>query len=228
MGHLGFITTEGYEHVLEIARQSVPDGYGNSYFWVKPDRIVPPTRTHRPRQACVDGNEIRPLNEDDVRSAARFFADRDIRTIGVCLITPTPTQPRAACPGHPAREFPDATVASRARCCASIASTSGRSPSRRCRGEAEHRNYVNNIATRLREFSSVEGERRDIPFYVMKSNGGVLSAKEVSTSRSRRSCPGRRRAHPRRGTHRQCGRRGPGAHLRRWRHLHGRDRRRPW
>ena len=41
------------------------------------------------------------------------------------------------------------------------------------------RNYVNNIATRLREFSSVEGERRDIPFYVMKSNGGVLSAKEV-------------------------------------------------
>ena len=22
------------EHVLEIARQSVPDGYGNSYFWV--------------------------------------------------------------------------------------------------------------------------------------------------------------------------------------------------
>src|ERR1044072_8734220 len=29
---LGFITTEGYEAMLEIARQSVPDGYGNSYF----------------------------------------------------------------------------------------------------------------------------------------------------------------------------------------------------
>ena len=38
---LGFVTTEGYAHVLEIARQSVPDGYGNSYFWVKPARIVP-------------------------------------------------------------------------------------------------------------------------------------------------------------------------------------------
>src|SRR6478609_3117696 len=34
VGRLGFITTEGYEFVLEIARQSVPDGYGNSYFWV--------------------------------------------------------------------------------------------------------------------------------------------------------------------------------------------------
>src|SRR5262245_18294567 len=27
---LGFITTAGFEHLLEIARQSVPDGYGNS------------------------------------------------------------------------------------------------------------------------------------------------------------------------------------------------------
>ena len=36
IGRLGFITTEGYASVLEIARQSVPDGYGNSYFWVKP------------------------------------------------------------------------------------------------------------------------------------------------------------------------------------------------
>src|ERR1022692_2368149 len=41
VGRLGFITTEGFEFILEIARQSVPDGYGNSYFWVKPDRIVP-------------------------------------------------------------------------------------------------------------------------------------------------------------------------------------------
>lgn len=39
---LGFITTEGYEFMLEIARQAVPDGYGNSYFWVKPARSSPP------------------------------------------------------------------------------------------------------------------------------------------------------------------------------------------
>ncbi|HEX6421495.1 MAG TPA: hydantoinase/oxoprolinase N-terminal domain-containing protein, partial [Acidimicrobiales bacterium] len=38
---LGFLTTAGFRHLLEIGRQSVPDGYGNSYFWVKPDRIVP-------------------------------------------------------------------------------------------------------------------------------------------------------------------------------------------
>jgi len=38
---LALFNTRGFRHVLEIARQSVPSGYGNSYFWVKPERIVP-------------------------------------------------------------------------------------------------------------------------------------------------------------------------------------------
>jgi N-methylhydantoinase A len=62
--NLGFITTEGYGHILEIARQSVPDGYGNSYFWVKPPRIVP---AHRVKtvggRLRVDGSELRPFDE---------------------------------------------------------------------------------------------------------------------------------------------------------------------
>src|SRR5262249_32186408 len=33
---LGLLVTKGFRHVLEIARHSVPDGYGNSYFWVNP------------------------------------------------------------------------------------------------------------------------------------------------------------------------------------------------
>src|SRR6266704_1052141 len=38
---LGLIVNSGFKHILEIARQSVPEGYGNSYFWVMPDCIVP-------------------------------------------------------------------------------------------------------------------------------------------------------------------------------------------
>src|SRR5258708_4409738 len=38
---LGLIVNSGFRHILEIARQSVPEGYGNSYFWGKPDRVVP-------------------------------------------------------------------------------------------------------------------------------------------------------------------------------------------
>nr|WP_218680523.1 hydantoinase/oxoprolinase family protein [Rhodococcus qingshengii] len=180
--NLGFITTEGYEHVLEIARQSVPDGYGNSYFWVKPERIVPADRVRTVGgRLSFDGSEIRPLDEESVRSAAQFFKDRGIRTIGVCLMH------SYADPTHEERVrdilfevFPDATV--------SISSQVLREYREYERSittlvdaavKPNIRNYVNNIANRLREFSTTDGEPRDIPFYVMKSNGGVLSAKEV-------------------------------------------------
>ena len=83
VGALGFITTEGYESMLEIARQSVPDGYGNSYFWVKPDRIVPAdlVRTVGGR-LDFRGHEIRPFDRASAVAAVRFFRDRGIGTLG--------------------------------------------------------------------------------------------------------------------------------------------------
>src|SRR3984885_13067647 len=76
---LGLIVTEGFRHILEIARQSVPEGYGNSYFWVKPERIVP---LHYVREAGGRlnflGEELRPLDEASVRDGARFFRGQGI------------------------------------------------------------------------------------------------------------------------------------------------------
>ena len=46
-GSINLALTSGYESILEIARQSVPEGYGNSYFWVKPPRIVSLSRTRK-------------------------------------------------------------------------------------------------------------------------------------------------------------------------------------
>jgi N-methylhydantoinase A len=87
VGRLGFITSEGYEFMLEIARQSVPDGYGNSYFWVKPDRIVPPDRV-KTVAGRIDhtGAELRPFDEAEAVAVARWFAARGIATIGVCFL----------------------------------------------------------------------------------------------------------------------------------------------
>src|SRR4029079_16486181 len=83
---LGFITTEGYEFMLEIARQAVPDAYGSSYFWVKPPRIVAAdhVRTVRGRMD-FEGHELRPFDEADAVAAARGFRERGITTIGVCF-----------------------------------------------------------------------------------------------------------------------------------------------
>ncbi len=87
IGRLGFITSEGFEFILEIARQSVPDGYGNSYFWVKPDRIVPPdlVKTVGGRMDHT-GAEVRPFDEARAVEVARWFADRGVDTLGVCFL----------------------------------------------------------------------------------------------------------------------------------------------
>src|SRR5215203_2962493 len=84
---LGFITTEGYDAMLEIARQSVPDGYGNSYFWVKPPRIVP-RHLVRGVEGRLDytGAELRPFDEQGARAVAQWFRRQGIDTLAVCFL----------------------------------------------------------------------------------------------------------------------------------------------
>ena len=172
---LGLITTEGFESILEIARQSVPDGYGNSYFWVKPPRIVP---AHRVRTVGgrLDhrGAEIRPFDEPGAVRAAHWFRDQGIDTIGVCFLH------AYAGPEHElrmrevlAREHPTAVV------------------SLSCEVLPEYREYERAVTTLVdaavkptiaRYIAQIAARLAEIeraPFYVMKSNGGVLSAAEV-------------------------------------------------
>jgi N-methylhydantoinase A len=177
---LGFITTEGYEFILEIARQAVPDGYGNSYFWVKPPRIVPAdmVRTVGGR-FDFEGNEVRPFDEEAAVAAAHWFRDHGITTIGVCFLH------SYANPDHELRmrevlrrEHPEAVI--------SISSDVLREYREYERSmttlvdaavKPKVSRYVSNIKSRLDDFTP-EGSG-SIPFYIMKSNGGVLSADEV-------------------------------------------------
>jgi N-methylhydantoinase A len=175
---LGFVTTEGFEFLLEIARQSVPDGYGNSYFWVKPPRIVPAdlVRTVGGRLDHL-GAELRPFDDEGARSVARWFRGRGVVAIGVCFLH------AYANPDHEERmravleaEHPDAVV--------SLSSEVLR----------EYREYERAMTTlvdaavkpRVGRYLATIKRRLDgfvagrpVPFYVMKSNGGVLSADEV-------------------------------------------------
>src|SRR3954453_11074327 len=87
VGRVGLITTEGYEFVLEIARQSVPDGYGNSYFWVKPPRLVPADLVKTvPGRLGVDGGVVREFDEAEARRGAGWFEEHGGDTIGVCFL----------------------------------------------------------------------------------------------------------------------------------------------
>lgn len=176
---LGFITTEGYEFILEIARQAVPDGYGNSYFWVKPARIVPAdyVKTVGGR-FDFEGNEIRPFDEERAVTVARWFKERGITTIGVCFLhSYADDSHELAMREVLRREHPDAVV--------SISSEVLREYREYERSmttlvdaavKPNVSRYVANIHHRLDEFV---GSTEKLPFYIMKSNGGVLSADEV-------------------------------------------------
>lgn len=175
---LGFVTTAGFRHVLEIARQAVPDGYGNSYFWVKPDRIVPLHLVREvPERLDHNGAVVRPFDEDAAVTVARWLKMQGITAVGVSFLH------AYANPDHEqamravlAREYPD--------CAVSISSDVLR----------EYREYERAVTTLVDAFvkrkvsAYVGGIRRrldalsadgGVPFYIMKSNGGVASASEV-------------------------------------------------
>src|SRR3984957_15856306 len=173
---LGLIVTEGFRHILEIARQAVPEGYGNSYFWVKPERIVP-LRYVREVGARLNflGEELRPLDEASVRAAAKFFRQAGIRAVGICLLH------SYANPAHERRaaailreEYPECTL------------------SLSCDVLPEYREYERAVTTLVDAFikphmsryldrirDELGPELNKKPFLVMQSSGGLASPDQV-------------------------------------------------
>jgi N-methylhydantoinase A len=172
---LGLVVTAGFRHLLEIARQSVPAGYGNSYFWVKPERIVP---LHFVREVGgrlnFRGEELRPLEEASARDAARFFRGHGVHTVGICLLHSY---------ANPAHERRVAAIfeAEHPECTLSLS----------CTVLPEYREYERAVTTLVDAFvkphmarylSRVHEELdalRHKPFLVMQSSGGVASADQV-------------------------------------------------
>jgi N-methylhydantoinase A len=168
---LGFITTKGFGGVLEIGRQSVPDSYGNSYFWVKPDRIVP---LHLVRE--VDerldraGAVIREFDEQGAREVARWFRAQGVECIGVCFLHSYMN------PEHE-RRMRDVLAAEHPDCAVSLSSDV----------LSEYREYERAVTTlvdafvkpRVSEYARSIDARLARPFYIMKSNGGVIAGTEV-------------------------------------------------
>jgi N-methylhydantoinase A len=175
---LGFLTTEGFRHLLEIGRQSVPDGYGNSYFWVKPDRIVPLHLVREvPERLGAAGAVLRPLDEDAVVAQVAWFRDHGVTAVGVCLLH------AYANPAHEQR-VRDLFAEVYPGCSVSLSSDVLR----------EYREYERSVTTLVDAFvkpvvATYVGRLASeltaragagVPFFVMKSNGGVASADQVA------------------------------------------------
>ncbi|HYJ76153.1 MAG TPA: hydantoinase B/oxoprolinase family protein, partial [Kineosporiaceae bacterium] len=176
LGRVGLVTTEGYEFVLEIARQSVPDGYGNSYFWVKPARLVPADLVRTvPGRLTVDGSVVRGFDDAEARRVARWFRAHGVDTIGVCFLHAyANAEHELAMREAIAHEHPAAVV------------------SLSCEVLPEYREYERTMTTlvdaavkpKVAAYVAAIAERLrrlgEPTFAVMKSNGGVASASEVA------------------------------------------------
>jgi N-methylhydantoinase A len=168
---LGLLVTRGFRHMIEIARQSVPDGYGNSFFWVKPPRLVP---LHLVREAPgrmrFDGSEIEPLDEEATLAAVRELVEDGVRCIGVCLIHSYANDAHEKRVGELIREhFPEIFVS-----LSSVVLPEYREYERAMTTLVDVlvkpycKTYLQNAADKVREKSG------DIPFLIMQSNGGVV------------------------------------------------------
>jgi N-methylhydantoinase A len=174
---LGLIVTAGFRDVLEIARQSVPSGYGNSYFWVKPDRIVPLELVREVGgRLNFRGEELRPLDEASVRAAAQFFRHRQVTAVGICLLH------SYANPAHE-RRLAELVAEEYPACTLSLS----------CDVLPEYREYERTVTTLVDAFVKAPMGRylerlhealgpglRETPLLVMQSSGGVASANQVA------------------------------------------------
>ena len=170
---LGLLVTAGFRHIIEIARQSVPDGYGNSFFWVKPPRLVPLHLvcevTERVR---YDGSVMTPLDEKSVIEAVDHLVDFGVTRIAVCLLH------SYANPAHEQRvgatiaeNFPDTYVS-----LSSVVLPEYREYERAMTTliDVMVKPYCQTYLVRARaRIAEVSGDK---PFLIMQSNGGIVSS----------------------------------------------------
>lgn len=174
---LGLIVTRGYREMLEVGRQTVPGEFGDITWWLKPPRVVPLERV-REAGGRLDfrGEELAPLDEDAVRSAAREFRSMGIDAIAVSFLHSYRN------PAHE-RRARELVLQEHPGCFVSVSSDVIR----------EYREYERTLSTCLNTglmplvttyLNSLQGRLGaadiDARLYVMKSSGGIIHAADMA------------------------------------------------
>lgn len=170
-GGLGLIVTKGFRHMIEIARQSVPDGYGNSFFWVKPPRLVPLHLVREvPGRMRFDGAEAEPIDEAAVIEAIDELVADGVTSVAVCLLHSYANGAHEHRVGEIIRARHPGIFVS----LSSVVLPEYREYERAMTTLVDVlvkpfcRTYLQSAADRIRESAG------DIPFLIMQSNGGVV------------------------------------------------------
>lgn len=84
---VGLIVTEGYRHILQIARSLVPGGLAAWIIWPKPEPMAPLEATIEvPERMGADGQIVRPIDETALRANIARLRGENVEAVTVCLI----------------------------------------------------------------------------------------------------------------------------------------------
>jgi N-methylhydantoinase A len=172
----GMLVTNGFKYVLEIGRAEVPRKE-NLYAWVKPRRPIPPRYILEvPERAELDGSITQELDDAACRAAAQRLRALGIEAVAVVFLH---AYVNASHERHAleilAEELPGVELSAssdvlpvfreyeRAMATALNASVQP---------------LVGRYIDRLR--AGLEDRALNVPFYIMKSNGGVFSPEQAA------------------------------------------------
>lgn len=84
---VGLITTEGYRDIMQIARSFVPGGLAAWIIWPKPQPLAALENTVTVKgRMNAEGQEVRPLDEADVRNQLGILKAKGVEAVTVSLI----------------------------------------------------------------------------------------------------------------------------------------------
>jgi len=84
---VGLIVTEGYRQIMQIARSFVPGGLAGWIVWPKPEPLAALKDTLETKgRMNARGQEVRPLDEDEIRRSLRQLELQGVEAITVSLI----------------------------------------------------------------------------------------------------------------------------------------------
>jgi len=175
IARVGLIVTEGYRHILQIARSLVPGGLAAWIVWPKPEPMAPLEATiEAPERMSADGRIVRALDEAALRHRLQRLRDERVEAVTICLINSymNPAHERRVAE-IVAEEMPDVPVSISAdilpemqeyeRALTTVANSAVRPAVSR---------YVGNLERELRLWGS------EAKLSLLRSDGGLMSAEK--------------------------------------------------
>lgn len=172
---VGLVVTDGYKQILQVARSLVPGGLAGWIIWPKPEPMAKLEHTVEVSgRMDAQGNELRPVDEKQVRAALEQLKSEGVEAVTICLMNSYLNGDHERRIGAIAEEIFDVPVSLSCDILPEMyeyeraLTTVANSAVRPIVGK-----YVNNLETELRGMG-MEGR-----LSLLRSDGGLMSAEKA-------------------------------------------------